>query len=142
MTEQTTANLRLMFLAGGPRPTDPAALADLMTSIADARTAVCLAAGVAPEFISAAGFDISDRSYASVRRSWTRHIEQFGFSEQFDGPPLAAAHACWQASRPDLATGDDWLPEAWQAHAARYPDGECGRSTCDVCAPAEVTASA
>jgi hypothetical protein len=141
MTGQMTANLRLMFLAGGERPTDPAALADLMTSIADARAAVCLAAGVAPEFIDVAGYDISDASYASVRRSWVRHIGQWGYSEMFDGPHLGGAEACWLASRPDLMAGDDWLADGVAGHRLSYPEG-CDRSSCDVCALAEVTAGA
>lgn len=136
MTAQAHANLRLMFLAGAARPSDPVGLADRLTSIADARAAVCLAAGVSPEFINAAGYDVSDESYARVRRSWVRHIGQWGFSGQFDGPCLMAAFACWQAGRPDLTAGDSWLIDGAAAHRLAYPDG-CGRPACDVCRPAD-----
>jgi hypothetical protein len=138
--EQRSACLRVIFLASPPPRSDLVAYADWETSMADARTALCLACGVPPEHITARGFDVSDRSYKNVRGSWTRHIEQWGYSEMFDGPHLLGAFALWQDSRPDLTRRDNWLPDGTLAHAARYPDG-CDRPTCDICAPAEVAAA-
>jgi hypothetical protein len=145
MTAQTAAQrdacLRVIFLAKPPPRSDQVAYADWQTTMADARTALCLACGVPPEYITAAGFDVSDRSYRNVRGSWTRHIEQWGYSDMFDGPHLGSAEACWQVSRPDLMAGDDWLADGVAGHRLSYPEG-CDRSSCDICALAEWLADA
>jgi len=123
------ASLLLMDVCGTQRP-------DWKTSRADARTALCLAHGVPAEFIDALGYDITDKSYASVRASWVRHIGMHGWHDQFDLPQLDIAHGYWLASRPDLASGDDWLADGWPAHLARYAAGPCSTTrTCDICHP-------
>lgn len=139
--ESRSACLRVFFLANPPPRDDLVAYADWQTTMADARTALCLACGVPPERITAGGFDITDRSYQNVRRSWVRHIEQWGYSDLFDGPRLLSAFATWQTGRPDLTTTDAWLPDGVAGHRMLYPDG-CDRPSCDICASAEVTADA
>lgn len=129
--ERRNARLRVIFLARQPTG-DPVADADHQTAMADARAALCLAAGVAPEFISPLGYDISDKSYASVKASWVCYIGQWGWSGQFDGPHLASAFGLWRRDRPDLAVDGDWFAPGVYAHADRYPGG-CGRQTCDLC---------
>jgi hypothetical protein len=120
--EQRTACLRVIFLAR-PATGDPVADADHQTAMAAARTALCLAMGTPQEYITAAGFDISDASYANVRAGWVSHIRQWGIAE-FDHN-AEEAFAIWQHDRPDLAAGDDWREAGAQAHKATYPDGAC-----------------
>jgi hypothetical protein len=132
MTPERAAMLRLMALVPSELPFDPAELADWQTSMADARTALCLAGGVPERYITAAGYDITDRSYYSVRASWVRHITQWGWSSQYDGPALDRALGTWRKSRPDLADGDDWLAAGTLAHKLRC-SGCCDRPSCDLC---------
>jgi hypothetical protein len=124
------AHMRVLSLR--PAPSDPVQLADWKTRRADARTALCLACGVAPEHITSEGSDVSPAAYASSRRSWVRHLTQWGYSEMFDH--LDEVFASWRRCRPELLDGDDWLAEALAAHTARYPEG-CDRPACDFCQP-------
>jgi hypothetical protein len=121
------ACLRLMRLVGeGGGP-------DHATSVADARAAICLAGGVSPEDISPLGYDHSVRAYRDVRASWIRLIEMDGWSEQFDRPRLDEVTAVWQAARPELAAGDDWVGAAVAGHLARW-HGPCRRGdSCHLC---------
>lgn len=116
------AHLRLIFICAAQEP-------DWKTARADARAALCLAHGVPIEFISPLGYDITDRSYHSVRAGWLHHIGQWGHHLPWTGRPedaqVAIAHGYWLVSRPDLATGDDWLAAGIAVHLARYPEG-CG----------------
>jgi hypothetical protein len=121
--EQRTACLRVILLANPPHRDDQVAYADWQTTMADARTALCLAMGTPQEYITAVGFDISDASYANVRAGWVSHIHQWGIAE-FDHN-AEEAFAIWQCDRPDLAAGDDWREAGAQAHKAAYPDGAC-----------------
>ena len=75
------------------------------------------------EYITAAGYDITDASYANVRVGWVRHIRQWGIA-MFDSH-VDDAFALWQRDRPDLAAGDDWREAGSQAHKAAHPDGQC-----------------
>jgi hypothetical protein len=126
--QQLHANLRLIFV--------DLAAPDAHTTQADARAAVCLAAGVHPDYISSLGYDHSDRSYASVRSSWVRHIEQWGLRVPLWGDVADSdvmwAYGLWLEGRPDLAEGDDWLAAGWEAHERMYPAG-CGNQSCDLC---------
>lgn len=91
------------------RDTDPAIRADARTSMADARTALCLASGVALEDIDpSSGYDYSAAAYEDVRASWRWHVGQHGLTD-WTAERLAQVYAKWAARRPDLAVGDDWL---------------------------------
>uniref|UniRef100_UPI003F491FA7 hypothetical protein n=1 Tax=Nonomuraea sp. CA-251285 TaxID=3240002 RepID=UPI003F491FA7 len=86
---------------------------DRRTSMADARIALCLAQGVAPEDIDpASGYDYSAEAYARVRESWRNLARQHGFSRFYDGPHYERAIAAWRARRPDLVV-DNWIEEEW-----------------------------
>jgi alcohol dehydrogenase class IV len=134
--EQRTACLRVIFLANPPDRHDQVAYANWQTTMADARAALCLAMGVPPEYITAAGFDISDASYANVRAGWVSHIRQWGIT-MFDHH-AEEAFALWQRDRPDLAAGDDWREAGSQAHKAAHPAGQCFHGArCVICHPFE-----
>ncbi len=120
------ANWRLIRLVdeGGP---------DSRTSVADARSAICLAAGVSPDDISPLGYDHSTRAYRSVRASWIRLIEADGWSEYLDQSRLDEVMAVWSAAQPELAAGDDWFAAAVPLHLARWA-GRCRRGdSCYIC---------
>jgi len=134
------ARLRVLALAKDHRTLDVVQIADQGTTMADARTALNLAAGVPIEMISSLGYDNTDAAYASVRASWVHHVEQFG-REQLPPPALrddlAWAHGLWLEARPDLAAGDDWLAAGTAAHLAKWPD-KCPRvlrGGCGICDP-------
>ena len=128
----SNSSWNFVIFAGSERPTDPVALADFLTSVADLRAAVCLEAGVAPEDISPLGYDHSADGYASVRLSWVRHVGQFGLS-MFDSGPDEALDM-WREIQPELARGDDWKAEGARLHKERYA-ADCGRETCVICFP-------
>jgi hypothetical protein len=128
------SSAEFVLFAGRKRPADPVERADFETTMADLRAAVCLEAGVAPEFIDSRGYDISDKSYARARASWVRHIRQWGIN--LFRTDVEEAFALWQDSRPDLAEGDDWREAGAQAHKAVYPGGGCFYGDCCViCCP-------
>ncbi|MFJ1932652.1 hypothetical protein ACIOGZ_08255 [Kitasatospora sp. NPDC088160] len=133
-------NLLLMSIA---RPDLDCELceADRRTSMADARTAICLNSGVALDDIDAAsGYNYSRRAYDRVRASWVDLIRQHGYSEFYEMRDIDEVRARWAEKRPDFVEGDDWLPEAFEAHrqfieALGRP---CRRSSCDIHYPAPV----
>ena len=95
--------LQAVVGAGGP---------DMATSRADARTALCIAQGVAMEDIDPSlGYDRSERAYRSVRASHVRNLREQPGSE-YAARDARWAHAIWQRHRPDLAEGDDWIHAA------------------------------
>jgi len=97
------------YANGNTRDADPVARADARTSMADARTALCFAKGVAIEDIDpASGYEWSAAAYERARDSWRWHVGQHGLSD-YTRPWLEEAVAKWLARRPDLADGDDWL---------------------------------
>jgi hypothetical protein len=116
----TRASLRLMALAR-PATGDPVADTERAAAMTAARAAVCIAAGVAIEDISADGYDHSAAAYADVRAGWVRHIAQWGIT-LFDCK-VDEAFALWQEARPGLAAGDDWRAAGMAAHRAACPDG-------------------
>ncbi|WP_307624391.1 hypothetical protein [Streptomyces sp. V3I7] len=116
----------------------PICEADRLTSMADARTAVALAAGVAVEDIDrASGYDHSRAAYDGVRSSWIDLIRQHGASEFHDVRDIERARALWLQKRPQFVE-DDWLTEALAAHEEHVssPGRPCRRSSCIVHSPA------
>jgi hypothetical protein len=96
---------------------------DKATSMADARSALCLAQGVALEDIDSSGYDRSERSYRSVRRSWVGLIEQHGWDAFYQGDALKRIFANWQRVRPERTSGDSaeaWLADGIAAHRAYW----------------------
>ncbi|MFC1405814.1 MULTISPECIES: hypothetical protein [Streptacidiphilus] len=87
---------------------DPVAEADRRTSMADARTALCIESGVALEDIDpATGYDHSERAYRRVRADWAQQVEQRG-ADWYIRRDVRWAYGIWLEARPDLATGDRW----------------------------------
>ncbi|MEU5433851.1 hypothetical protein AB0G73_10800 [Streptomyces sp. NPDC020719] len=128
------ANLLLMHYARSPLDC-PAREADRLTSMADARAAICLAAGVAIEDIDpASGYNHSRAAYDRARASWINLIRQHGASEFHEVRDIAWARELWAAKRPDFVQGDDWLTEALDAHEEFIASLglPCRRSTCIV----------
>ena len=81
------AAARVRRIALGARHPDPAVRADVRAALADARTALCIARGVALDEIDpASGHDLSRAAYE-------------------------AAFDWWSARRPQYTGGDDWLAE-------------------------------
>jgi hypothetical protein len=119
------AHWRLILVCDPRKP-------DWKTSRADARAALNLAKGVHPDDIDAQGYAHTPDGYACVRRSWARHVEIFGWNEGFRPDHMAGAYGYWLAARPDLAAGDEWLPDGRKLHLARYPDGQCGSDSCTL----------
>lgn len=89
----------------------PEQVADRMTSLADARIALCVAQGNSLDDIdSASGYSLSWESYERVRQSWRNQAKQPGWHECYR-PDLEKAIAFWSERRPEFTEGDDWLPE-------------------------------
>lgn len=87
----------------------PEQIADRMTSLADARIALCVAQGNALDDIdSSNGYSLSRESYEHVRQSWRNQAKQPGWSEHLR-PDLEKAIAFWTERRPEFTEGDDWL---------------------------------
>jgi hypothetical protein len=123
-----------------PRTGDPVEDANHQTTMADLRAAICLAGGISPDDIGPLGHDHSAAGWARVKKSWLRHIEQFGLT-MFDST-VEEVQADWRRYRPDLAQpGDDWREEGAALHRARYPEGDCRPGdimrTCVICDPVE-----
>ncbi|MFG2847419.1 hypothetical protein ACGF12_30265 [Kitasatospora sp. NPDC048296] len=113
----------------------PVCEADRHTSMADARTAICLAAGVAIDDIDpASGYDLSHRAYRRARASWIDLIRQHGADEFYSLPNLAEARAYWAEKRPEFIVGDDWATEAFEAHRQFIAalGGSCRKASCVV----------
>ncbi|WP_433513714.1 hypothetical protein ACQP2T_60890 [Nonomuraea sp. CA-143628] len=97
------------------RDHDPVREADRRTSMNDARTALCLAMGVAEKDIDpASGRDYSAEAYERVRASWQDYARHHGLSRFYDGPAYQQAIDGWRARRPDLVA-DGWVGplESW-----------------------------
>jgi len=106
------AAARVRRIALGARHPDPAVRADVRAALADARTALCIARGVALDEIDpASGHDLSRAAYENARASWRRHVAMHGFSDEYDRPAYEAAFDWWSARRPQYTGGDDWLAE-------------------------------
>ncbi|MEV0996905.1 hypothetical protein [Nonomuraea sp. NPDC050202] len=91
------------------RDPDPVMEADRRTSMNDARTALCLARGIAEKDIDpATGYDLSAAAYERVRASWQYLARHHGLSRFFDGPAYQRAIDNWRARRPGLVV-DDWV---------------------------------
>lgn len=130
-------NLLLMSFARSPLDC-PACEADRLTSMADARAGVCIAAGVAIEDIDpATGYDHSRRSYEAVRASWVDLIRQHGASEFHELRDIEEVRTYWAQKRPQFVE-DDWLTEAFDAHREFIASlgRPCDRTSCVVHFPA------
>ncbi|MET9935553.1 MULTISPECIES: hypothetical protein [unclassified Streptomyces] len=106
---------------------------DRTTAMADARTALCLAAGVDIEDIDpASGYDISRHAYERSRRSWIDHMKQEGLSYFYIRPHLEEVIAQWAKRRPQYTAGDDWESEAVEAHRLFWQErgGPCRHRDC------------
>jgi hypothetical protein len=106
---------------------------DCATTMADARIALCLEAGVSMDDIDpASGYDYSRRSYDRVRASWVDHVRQHGASEFHEIRDIEWARSLWAEKRPQFVENDDWLKDGLNAHrefiaALGRP---CNRSSC------------
>jgi hypothetical protein len=84
--------------------TDPAA-PDARTTLADLRTALCIASGIALDDIDPAqGYDTSRRSFDAARASWGQG--PLGLTSERMRTGYERATAYWQARRPEWMT--DW----------------------------------
>jgi hypothetical protein len=87
----------------------PEQVADRMTSLADARIALCAAQGNSLDDIDpASGYSLSRESYERARQSWRNQAKQPGWNECYR-PDLEKAIAFWSERRPEFTEGDDWL---------------------------------
>lgn len=106
---------------------------DRTTSMADARTVLCLATGVDVEDIDpASGHDISRRSYERSRQSWIDHMKQAGLSYYYVRPDLEKVVARWTERRPEYTAGDDWAAAGVDAHLRFWQErgGHCRGEDC------------
>lgn len=100
-----------LLLAVGVPPADQRSmsaveLADIRTSLADARTALCVARGVALDDIDpATGHDLSFRAYLEVQRGWASVLEVSGSAHLRRG--ASQARSIWAVKRPRYV-GSDW----------------------------------
>lgn len=116
--------------------------ADNRTSMADARTALCIESGVDLDDIDpSTGHDWSRRAYDDVRASWVSVVKYHGLTDGYLQTGIREAFAKWAQRRPEFAAGDDWETAAVMAHEA-YWGGEVGRlcnaSGCVACRPLSV----
>jgi hypothetical protein len=128
-----------MSIAGRRRCRDRLCVdcADLRTSIADARTALCLAKGTAFDDVDpASGYDHSARAYGNVRRSWVSVYTTNAVTD-WAVAGIEEARSSWARIRPAEASGDDWLTAAADAHRAYWAGvGRlCNSEACTVCYP-------
>ena len=87
----------------------PEQIADRMTSLYDARIALCIAQGNALDDIDpSSGLSMSRESYERVRQSWRNQAKQPGWCEYLR-PDLEKAIAFWAERRPEFIQGDNWL---------------------------------
>lgn len=86
----------------------PAERADRSTSLADARTALCLATGTALEDIHpAAGYDLSWDGYQHARKSWMDSTATTGWDWQIVRD-CTRAGAYWARLRPEWVDRLPW----------------------------------
>jgi hypothetical protein len=98
----------LIFHYGGQHTDDPVTEADRLTSMADARTALCIEQDTALDDIDpSSGYDHSDRAYHHVRASWEYQVGQHPVTDWTERN-ARWAYGTWLEARPDLATGDRW----------------------------------
>lgn len=106
MTPTRRAMLRLLTI--------PADQPDRRTSLADARSAVCLARGVDVDDIDpASGHDLSFAAYKRVRQSWLTLVADDGGWTDWTRARCATAGERWRRRRPEYL---DKLP--WPGGAA------------------------
>ncbi|WSN32481.1 hypothetical protein OG711_15395 [Streptomyces uncialis] len=126
-------NLLLMSIARAPL--DCAVCeADRLTSMADARTAICTATGVAIDAIDpTTGYNHSHSAYRRARQSWIDLIRQHGASEFHEVCDIAEARDKWTGIRADFVE-DDWLTAAYDAHREHVAalGRPCRRDNCVV----------
>ncbi|RPE39790.1 hypothetical protein EDD90_2808 [Streptomyces sp. Ag109_O5-1] len=112
---------------------------DNRTSMADARTALCIESDVALEDIDpTTGHGWSRRGYDSVRASWVSTVKYHGLTDGYIQRDLREAFAKWAERRPDFVEGDDWEAAAVAAHRTYWGDEVgrlCNASGCVVCRP-------
>lgn len=95
MSVQSRANFRMAALNTGT--------ADRTTSLADCRTAVCIARGIPLEEIDpSSGYDMSDRAYQVARDSWVPLAAKGSYRRR----EYERALAYWTEHRPELVA--DW----------------------------------
>lgn len=113
----------------------PEQVADRKTSMADARIALCVAAGNSIDDIDpSSGYSMSHSSYESVRHSWISSMRYHGFNDDYEREALDKALAFWTERRPQYLDGDDWLAAGTAAHR-EYWQGighGCGAPYCEV----------
>ncbi|MEU3990065.1 hypothetical protein AB0F24_17110 [Streptomyces platensis] len=113
----------------------PEQIADRVTSMADARIALCVATGNSLDDIDpSSGLSMSHSSYESVRHSWISSMRYHGFNDEYDRESLDKALAFWAERRPQYLDGDDWLAAGMAAHR-EYWQGighGCGAPYCEV----------
>lgn len=144
---RVAAWLRMVNLSSALRRAPSAVeTADRATSMADARTALCLARGVAVEDIHPArGTDLSLRAYRSARGSWARLLAEQVTDWTVQGCRQARDH--WAAVRPGYLADEPWpelprecdtcgaLEQDWPAdHPLHVPGG----SQCPHCTQADI----
>ncbi|MFD0393400.1 hypothetical protein ACFQ3Z_16340 [Streptomyces nogalater] len=112
---------------------------DNRTSMADARTALCIESGVALEDIDpATGHDWSRRAYDNVRASWVSTVKYHGLTDGYLQAGLREAFGRWAERRPEFTEGDDWETAAEVAHRTYWDDEVghlCNASGCVACYP-------
>lgn len=97
----------------------PSCEADRLTSMADARAAVALAAGVTVEDIDpASGYDHSGAACDGVRSSWIGLIRQHGASEFHEIRDIERARGFWLEKRPQF------VEDELAGHGLVYRDKE------------------
>lgn len=133
----------LRHFANSVRSGTSAERADNRTSMADARTGICLAAGVAINDIDpATGYDISARAYQNVRQSWVTTIRLHGWCGDYrPESDLPDVFAAWVERRPDLTVDDSadaWLQDGADAHLQHWDARglACNRPSCILHDPA------
>lgn len=92
-----------------PARTDLVAMADHATSMADARTALCIAQGIAFDDIHGTGYNLTRDAYEASRQSWRNAVKGDGGLTEFTRPWYEEAVAYWTAQRPQFIDGDDWF---------------------------------
>lgn len=109
LTQAAAARLRAIATRR-PDRTDLVAVADHATSMADARTALCIAQGAPLDDIELrAGYSLTRDAYEASRKSWRTAVTDDGGLTDYTRPWYEDAVAWWTAQRPQFIDGDDWL---------------------------------